>query len=401
VHDPYNPWNVPNAPYTPTPGTYEPVTQTTDPSAPIKNLSPNPPVATGLTETATSTTTNTGSGASSPGAPSVPAGQANTGALMLNYEQQLAALGYDPSETKAALAEYRSKLNQYEQQYKTWSQQTQQTPEQYMAASQATAKGQAAEQAQQQSAQAARNAASVARSMGLSPAQAALMGSQQMGNLYGNAYQSALDKGLSQYQQGTANRMQGQQQAMQALGQAQSGAQAGAGLAQAQGQQSLAGQQFDLQKILGGAGLQQFGQTLGLQQQAIDQQADGQESQGWLGGIGGILSAIPGLVAILMSDERQKIVVDGKDPYKAIDAIVKHVNPKEYKYKPESGEDADVMHFGPMAQELEQTPLRDSVVDTPRGKMVDPMRLTMGNTGLIAELGKKVEELTRYVRGGK
>jgi hypothetical protein len=52
------------------------------------------------------------------------------------------------------------------------------------------------------------------------------------------------------------------------------------------------------------------------------------------------------------------------------------------------------MQYGPMAQDLEKSPLGASaVVDTAAGKMVDPGRLTMIQAGLIGQLGERVEAL--------
>ena len=73
-----------------------------------------------------------------------------------------------------------------------------------------------------------------------------------------------------------------------------------------------------------------------------------------------------------------------------------------FRYKPEAQEDFGLSgreHYGPMAQDLERTPVGRSVVrDGPGGKkVVDAAKLTMVNTAATGELARKQEELERQL----
>jgi len=67
----------------------------------------------------------------------------------------------------------------------------------------------------------------------------------------------------------------------------------------------------------------------------------------------------------------------------------------EYKDPEQHGRGSFV---GPMAQDLEQTPVGQSVVEeTPNGKAINTDRLTMVNTAAVSEQQRELEELRRQL----
>jgi hypothetical protein len=76
-----------------------------------------------------------------------------------------------------------------------------------------------------------------------------------------------------------------------------------------------------------------------------------------------------------------------------LEHVVKNVPAKYYKYKGDSAE-----RSGIMAQDLEKTPLKSAVVNTPAGKAIDTRQLTTANTGMISSLGKKLDEVVDYLK---
>lgn len=306
---------------------------------------------------------------------------------MDEYKEKLKGLGYDADKIKVMLEKYRGEYDEYRKAYADWAKKYG-DPE-YIKKQRAEAQQYASEEAQRVAAAAGQNASSQARAMGLSPAQAALMGSQQMGGLFSGQYGDALkrEQGLQQ---------QNFQNVMGALQGAQGATAGGAGLATAIGQEDFKKLTFDLQNILAQAGLDQNAINAYLQEKGIDAgttTATGAQNAGLAGGL---LSGLAGLLPFLFSDEEVKI--DSSSPVNALESVIKSIGSHGYKYKKGVGEDPNKQHYGPMAQEIEETPLRDAVVDTPKGKMVDTRRLTMGNTSLIAELGKKVDDLYSYIK---
>jgi hypothetical protein len=63
-----------------------------------------------------------------------------------------------------------------------------------------------------------------------------------------------------------------------------------------------------------------------------------------------------------------------------------------FKYKPEAGEGTGEQ-VGVTAQDIEKTPMKENVIDTPDGKMVDTRKQEMSNLDLIVQLAAKVKEL--------
>lgn len=65
-----------------------------------------------------------------------------------------------------------------------------------------------------------------------------------------------------------------------------------------------------------------------------------------------------------------------------------------YNYKPESGENPDVTHIGPMAQDIEQVNPACVKEDENGIKSVDTRRLSMMNAGAIGELARQLQDIS-------
>lgn len=201
--------------------------------------------------------------------------------------------------------------------------------------------GTSGELAARGSAEAGSQAAGQARSLGMNAAQAAQIGSQAGGNRYSDIYGNIYGIGAN-----TLSGLSGQ------------AANAGAGL-------------------YGAAG-----QTSGN----VAQNASAQS--------GATIGAAGGIIGGLLSDERKKKLI--KNPKDVLDAVFEHVQPKQFNYKDDSGEDPNIQHIGIMAQDLEKTPLSGAVMNTPEGKKIDAGQLTLGNTAMLSELNEKLNKALEY-----
>ena len=79
-------------------------------------------------------------------------------------------------------------------------------------------------------------------------------------------------------------------------------------------------------------------------------------------------------------------------------SMLANVKPVGYQYKPgiegeQSGKPDGTQRVGIIAQDLERTPLKDSVIDTAEGKKLDVPQLTANNTAMIVELARQIAEL--------
>jgi|GEM_PF-1863311 len=110
------------------------------------------------------------------------------------------------------------------------------------------------------------------------------------------------------------------------------------------------------------------------------------QKQGTAAG-GGLLNAIGGL----FSDEKMK--EDIKEAPK-LEEITKEIEPKGFKFKEEAGQ-GDGEHIGVIAQDLEKTPLKENVIDTPAGKMINPGKQENSNLNMIIQLSRKVDEILK------
>ena len=377
---------MPNAPYTPTGGG-----TTVSTGGGTMTVTPTGTVNGGTmtvegTGNDTATVTTATAPDSTPVAPA-DAGISDFQKKMDEYKEKLKGLGYDAESIKNMLQEYRKQYDDYRKAYADWA--AKYGDPEYIKKQREEAQLNASQEAQRVSAQAGQNASSQARAMGLTPAQAALMGSQQMGGLFSGQYGDALKREQGMQQQNFMN-------VMGALQGAQGATAGGAQLAQSIGQEDFKKLTFDMQNILAQAGLDQNAINAYLQEKGIDIGAASAAGGQTAGLAGGLLSGLAGLLPFLFSDEDVKIKSD--TPQNALESVIKSIGSHGYKYKKGVGEDPNKQHYGPMAQEIEKTPLGDAVIDTPKGKMVDTRRLTMGNTSLIAELGKKVDDLYGYIK---
>ncbi len=93
----------------------------------------------------------------------------------------------------------------------------------------------------------------------------------------------------------------------------------------------------------------------------------------------------------LFSDERLK--TDMRDGDAAANEALAKLAAKMYRYKdPKYGAGPQL---GVMAQALEKAGLKQAVIDTPEGKMIDHAKLTGANTSMIAAIGKRLSKLEK------
>jgi hypothetical protein len=239
----------------------------------------------------------------------------------------------------------------------------------YMAKANAAAQGQAGQEAQESATQAARRALGTIRTGGVNRGAAALAAGQQAGDVYSGSLRDALNTARDRYGRATAE-FAGQ------------GAQ----------QQQLAQNAY---QGIGGLGTSQTATGINARLsggQSLANQGAQSAQQG-----GGLLQ---GVSSYLFSDERLKELIDKGAKKNSIDDLVKKVRPVSFNYKAESGEDPSKKWEGVLAQDLEKTDMKDNVVDTPAGKMVDTKQQTMSNTNLLVQLAQRVVELEQQLKGG-
>ena len=178
-------------------------------------------------------------------------------------------------------------------------------------------------------------ATQAARTAGVNKGQAAILGGQQAGRSFTEGQTAGQGLGMGAYGQGAANQL---------------------GAANAQG-------------------------NLGTNQMQGSIAQTGQGNQA----TGGLLNMIGGL----FSDENMKEgVKEGPD----IEQILSKIDPIRFKYKKEAGE-GSAEQIGVTAQDIEKTPMKGNVIDTPKGKMVDTRKQEMSNLNLIVQLASRIKEL--------
>lgn len=214
----------------------------------------------------------------------------------------------------------------------------------YMKKAQESASGLASEQGRMAAQQGTRSAEQAARTAGLNKGQAALSGAQRAGDIYTQAQQGAMQSGIGNYMAGT-------------------GQIAGQGA-------EMAGRQLSAAGLKAG---------IGGQMQAAGQA----QQQGMMGALGGLAGA----GASLLSDEKAK---DVKGPFDLEEALGK-LRTVKYDYKGAPGEG----RIGVLAQDVEQGPMKEAVVETPAGKALDVRELAPATLALVAKLYRRVRELER------
>lgn len=230
----------------------------------------------------------------------------------------------------------------------------------------AAAREQAGRDAQMGSIQAIRNQLIASRGAGLNRGQSALMSGKVGGDVYTNQYLGGLESGRNQYNQNIQQRS------------------------------NLAGQTF-------GQGATKRNQGLSYNQLAqggANQQQGQAVASGAAGGatLGGLVSGVGGL----LSDEDQKENIRESDSIDSLmsilrggslDKVADSVKPVDYNYKEGSGEDPGMDRSGIIAQDLEKSPLKGVVENTPKGKMVNTDKLEGANLNLIIQLVKRIADL--------
>jgi hypothetical protein len=108
------------------------------------------------------------------------------------------------------------------------------------------------------------------------------------------------------------------------------------------------------------------------------------------------------------SDEKNKRVYSDKDAKSdaakgaPVSKFLDSLNSWAYRYKPGIGEDTDRMRFGPMAQEVEKTPVGASFVEeTPKGKVLDIQHGFPVALGALGNLNDRVRALETKKKGGR
>lgn len=222
-----------------------------------------------------------------------------------------------------------------------------------------SAQGIAGKQAATAATQGAATAVQGARTAGLSPAQAAQMGAQTAGSTYTTTQNQAIPQQMANYY-GAAGQMGN-------LGTQQQG------------------QAITASGTAGGIGASQAGVGSNVQGVGVQSQEQGQKASGGL--VGGVLNAV-------FSDKRVKEDIEKLKNLrsKALD----NVKPVSFDYKEEYKDNPDEpKQIGIIAQDLEKGPLKSTVIDTPKGKMIDTRKLTTANTAMLADLNKEVERIAR------
>ena len=237
-------------------------------------------------------------------------------------------------------------------------------------------------------ARAATNQAQLAsRTAGLSKGQAAMNAAGAANNMYQNNWGNAVQQGAQNY--GNAAQMNQQQKqsgmtnAMQGMGLASQGMQGAMGTQAGVG----ANQTSEWDKNMGIMG------TVGGLLSSDERVKEDIEPEGdnWIADFTRRLSMIG-------SDERIKEPIDESPDL--LEEVAEKINNYTYHYKPGTGEDPSIEHSGPMAQELlEVDGYRAAVFEDENGLLqVDTGRLAMVNTGMIADLSKRLLFLEDFIR---
>jgi hypothetical protein len=187
--------------------------------------------------------------------------------------------------------------------------------------------------------------------------------------------------------------------AMAALNASQNAMRLGSGLA---GQQSLAGiaERQAAQKALSDMILGERGQdvqgALGSRGNAIQGYIGKNQQDNQPSGLMRVLGGIAPIVGALSDKRAKKNIKKGAgDAKRALDSL------KAYTYDYKDEKHGKGRQFGVMAQDLEKAGLKHAVRETPIGKVVDGGKLSLSNTAMLAELGRRVGKLEGGKKGRK
>jgi hypothetical protein len=102
------------------------------------------------------------------------------------------------------------------------------------------------------------------------------------------------------------------------------------------------------------------------------------------------------------SDERQKAPAASAPQTSETARFLDTLNSWAYRYKPGVGEDPSKMRFGPMAQEVEKTPVGASFVEnTPQGKMLDIQHGFPVALGALGNLNDRLRAIESRKKGAR
>lgn len=122
---------------------------------------------------------------------------------------------------------------------------------------------------------------------------------------------------------------------------------------------------------------------------AADQQAKAAAAQRKSSAFGSILGAAGGVLGAF-SDEKLKENIDPASMTEGLEKVPSY----NYNYK-----GSDRPESGVMAQDLERTNMKPAVMDTPKGKFVNTQKLSLMNTGAIADQERRVKDIERLLKG--
>jgi hypothetical protein len=248
----------------------------------------------------------------------------------------------------------------------------------YLGKARADAEGAASKQAQQASTQGTQAALRASRSSGLNAGQAALASGQQAAGTYQNALAQGTQQGIQNYM-GAAGQFAGQGAEM-----------AGRANAGIQNQLGATGQQLNAAQAQAQAAQAQA--AIGAQQQA---QAN-QTAQTTWGAIGNVAGAVAPMIASDVNVKKNiegildKVGIREKKPASTLDEILRKIDPVKFDYQNEpDGTD----HIGTIAQQVEDSPLKNAVVDTPQGKALNTAELSASYLPIIIEMATRIKAL--------
>lgn len=307
--------------------------------------------------------------------------------------QQAPVVGAAPNDTSAQGAQ--SQMANYD---KYAQQALGSSPAEAMQKAQAAA----AQGAQSTSDQAVQQAIKAGKSAGAMGGQAALAATGQAANAYGQAQQAGQQQYFNTAQLGAqlGSEMSGRLQAQAQNATNQYGIKTGAETSR-YGTQT--GAESDRYSTALGAETSRYGTDVGAQSAKYSADANAKaaaeanktEKRGQnIELIGQGIGALGGLAG-LFSDRNLK---EDIRPTKATDGL-EQLKAYTYKYKKGPAYAGGREESGVMAQDLEKTGMRQAVMDTPDGKMIDTKRLSTMNTGAIAEQEKRMQRIENIIKG--
>lgn len=122
---------------------------------------------------------------------------------------------------------------------------------------------------------------------------------------------------------------------------------------------------------------------------AADQAAKAAKAQRSTGLISSAIGAAGGVLGAF-SDKNLKENIKPESMTEGLEKVGEY----GYNYK-----GSDRPEAGVMAQDLEKTNMRPAVIDTPKGKFVNTEKLSLMNTGAVAEQERRIQKIERLLKG--